>query len=257
MTSKDLPGQQGIPIYEEPCPVFSFLLDPRKRLSIPALFGILGDAAGRDATRRGWGYDELARRNQAWVLIRSRLKINRQPAWGERMIIRTWPKNMDGVIAYRDFQIMDDAGNILITGTSAWTLIDLFSRKPVRLIGREYETGDLANYHAIPDKPAKIEWPPKMTTAAELKVKYGLLDMNNHVNNSRYIEMVMNELPISMLMDRQLNEIEVNFISEVIIGDDIGICLDTAREAENVFSGFIKKMENDRQAFAARFTFAK
>ena len=241
--------------YEETYPVFSFLLDPLKRLSISAAFGILGDAAGRDAARRGWGYDELVRRNQAWVLIRARMLINSQPGWGEQMILRTWPKLMEGVVAYRDFQILDVRRNILMAGSTAWTLMDLSTRKPVRLVGKEYETGDLASLHAIDDKPRKINWPAEMEVVAGLTAKYGQLDMNNHVNNARYIEWIMNELPLQVLLQRQIREVEVNFIAEVKHSDEIQILMPEIQPDQNIFEGFVKYRDDNRQAFAARFTF--
>lgn len=246
-----------IPVYEEIYPVFSFLLDPLKRLSIPAAFGILGDAAGRDAGKRGWDYDELLRRNQAWVLIRAKMLINRQPAWGERIMLRTWPKLMEGVVAYRDFQVTDPDRNILMAGSSGWALMDLSSRRPVRLIGQEYNTGELAYYHAISDKPVKINWPDNLILLKEIRAEYGHLDMNNHVNNSRYIEWIINEIPIVLLLNGKLCAVEVNFISEVKHMDNLGILVPEKQAQPNVFEGFIKNREDGRSAFAARFTFDK
>jgi acyl-ACP thioesterase len=226
-----------------------------RRLSIPAAFGILGDAAGRDATRRGWGYEELLRRNQAWVLIRAKMLINKQPHWGEQITLRTWPKLMEGVVAYRDFQILDDQDAILMAGSTAWTLMDLSSRKPVRLIGKEYDTGDLANLHAIDEKPGKISWPVQLQTSKEIVADYGHLDMNNHVNNSRYIEWAINEIPVEILMSKQLREVEVNFISEVKHRDQLLIMVPDSMTGNKIFQTFIKNKEDRRQAFAAKFIF--
>jgi medium-chain acyl-[acyl-carrier-protein] hydrolase len=250
-----MPMSSLLPIYEEVYPVFSFLLDPLKRLSIPATFGILGDAAGRDAGRRGWGYDDLAIRNQAWVLIRAKMLINKQPVWGDKIVLRTWPKLMEGVVAYRDFQVLDADRNVLIAGTTAWTLMDLLTRKPIRLIGKEYETGDLAKYHAIDSKPQRINWSADLLLKKELAAEFGHLDMNNHVNNSRYIEWVINALPADILLTRQIREIDVNFISEVKLLDEIQIYVPSVPIHENIFEGFIKNKQDNRQAFAARFTF--
>jgi medium-chain acyl-[acyl-carrier-protein] hydrolase len=250
-----MPMSSLLPIYEEVCPVFSFLLDPLKRLSIPATFGILGDAAGRDAGRRGWGYDDLAIRNQAWVLIRAKMLIHKQPVWGDTIFLRTWPKLMEGVVAYRDFQILDGDRNVLIAGTTAWTLMDLLSRKPIRLIGKEYDTGDLANYHSINSKPLRISWPSNLQLKKELTAEFGHLDMNNHVNNSRYIEWVLNAFPADTLITRQISEVEVNFLSEVVLLDEVQIFVPEVQIAENIFEGFIKNKQDNRQAFAARFTF--
>ncbi|TSA37716.1 MAG: hypothetical protein D4R64_05080 [Porphyromonadaceae bacterium] len=255
MILEDKPMNAVLPIYEETYPVFSFLLDPFKRLSIPAAFGILGDAAGRDAARRGWGFEELVRRNQAWVLIRYKMLINRQPLWGENITLRTWPKLMEGVVAYRDFQILDSRRNIQMAGSTAWTLIDLASRRPVRLIGKEYETGDLASFHAISDKPAKIGWHENLTKVKELAAEFGHLDMNNHVNNSRYIEWIINEIPVDLLLNGKLREVEVNFISEVKHLDELLVLVPEYSQNRNIFHGFIKNKADNRQVFAARFTF--
>lgn len=252
----DQAPQDDIPVYEESYPVFSFLLDPMKRLSIPAAFGILGDAAGRDANRRGWGYEELTARNQAWVLIRARMQIARQPSWGERIILRTWPKMMEGIIAYRDFQILDEKRDVLLAGSTAWTVLDLDTRRPVRLTGLINPAHGLSEIHAIAEKPNRINWPGSLVVARELTAEYGHLDMNNHVNNSRYIEWVINTLPVDTLMARQLTEVEVNFISEVKHMDDLQVMVPQNPGNENVFEGFIKNKAEDRQAFAARFTFA-
>ncbi len=251
-----LPTPEEIPVYEESYPVFSFLLDPMKRLSIPAAFGILGDAAGRDANRRGWGYDELTARNQAWVLIRARMQITRQPSWGERIILRTWPKMMEGIIAYRDFQILDEQRNVVIAGSTAWTVLDLATRRLVRLTGLIDPDHGMSEIHAIKEKPERINWPDNLQIDKELTAEYGHLDMNNHVNNSRYIEWVINTLPAETLMNRQLTEVEVNFISEVKYMDDLLVLVPQIPAKENVFEGFIKNRADDRQAFAARFTFA-
>jgi len=255
MTSTGKIVQSELPIYEETYPVFSFLLDPLKRLSIPALFGILGDAAGRDASRRGWGYDQMAKRGQAWVLMRARMLIERQPVWGEQIILRTWPKLMEGVLAYRDFQVMDSSRNILVAGSSAWTMLDVTTRRPVRMTGDEYITGDLANIHAVPDKPVKIPWPGELKTVNSSIAKFSHLDMINHVNNSRYIEWVLNEIPLNMLLSKKLREVEVNFISEVVGEDEIRILVPENQPEMNIFQGYIKNAKDNRPAFASKFTF--
>ncbi len=254
--SNEQSTKADISVYEESYPVFSFLLDPMKRLSIPAAFGILGDAAGRDANRRGWGYDELTARNQAWVLIRARMQITRQPSWGERIVLRTWPKMMEGVVAYRDFQILDEERNVVMAGSTAWTVLDLTTRRLVRLTGLINPDHRLSEIHAIKENPERIIWFDNLQVAKKLTAEYGHLDMNNHVNNSRYIEWVINTLPAETLMNRQLTEVEVNFISEVKHMDDLLVLVPQIPAKENVFEGFIKNMADDRQAFAARFTFA-
>jgi medium-chain acyl-[acyl-carrier-protein] hydrolase len=250
------PGKSAIlPPYEVVYPVFSFLLDPMQRLSLPATFGIFGDAAGRDATRRGWGYHELRRRNLAWVLVRATLVIGSQPAWGQDIRIRTWPKMMEGVTAYRDFLILDHEDHELMRGTTAWTLLDLKSRRLVRLTGKEFETGDLANLHALEERPSKIAWDPRRVPVKRVTAEYGHLDMNNHVNNTRYIEWILNEIPAGVLRERQMRKVELNFMAEVRHLDALSLFVSETETDSGIFNGFIEIIDGNRQAFAARFTF--
>lgn len=248
--------QDTLEIYQEKFKVCSYMLDPGKRLSIPALFSVFGEAAHFDAGRRGWGYSEMISRNLAWVLIRVRIEVNRMPGWEEEVILKTWPKTMDGVMAYRDFELFDPSGQILAAGSTVWTLIDLVSRRPVRMSGPEYDTGKLAGISAISNKPGKIAWPADLVVVNRLQARYSQLDMNLHVNNARYLEWVINEVPMDMLLNQDIKTIEVNFLSEVKANDELEILTRNTLIHGNAFQGFIRRLPGDQPVFAACLQFS-
>ncbi|MFH0760557.1 MAG: acyl-ACP thioesterase domain-containing protein [Bacteroidota bacterium] len=248
--------QDSLEIYSGKFKVCSYMLDPGKRLSIPALFSVFGEAAHFDAGRRGWGYQEMIDRSQAWVLIRVRIEVNRMPGWEEEVILKTWPKTMEGVLAFRDFEMLDSSEQILAAGSTVWTLIDLESRRPVRMTGVEYDTGKLAEISAINNKPAKISWPEDLVTVNRLKARYSQLDMNLHVNNARYLEWVINEVPMNLLLNQEIKTIEVNFMSEVKANDELEILTRGTSVEEGEFQGFIRRLPSDQPVFAARLAFS-
>ena len=248
--------QDTLEIYTEKFKVCSYMLDPGKRLSIPALFSIFGEAAHFDAGRRGWGYQEMIDRNQAWVLIRVRIEVRRMPVWEEEIKLKTWPRTMEGVQAFRDFEMLDSSGHLLAAGSTVWTILDLESRRPVRMIGVEYDTGNLAEIRAIGNKPGKIAWPENLVAVNRLKARYSQLDMNLHVNNARYLEWVINEVPMDLLLSRDLKTIEVNFLSEVKANDELEILTRSILIQESEFQGFIRRLPGDQPVFAASLLFS-
>ncbi|MFO7616807.1 MAG: thioesterase [Bacteroidales bacterium] len=245
----------GLPILEYPVTIHSFQCDPARRLSIPALFGIFGEAAHHDATRRGWGYEALLNRNEAWVLIRMIVEISRMPTWEERVVLRTWPKTMEGVVAYRDFQLVDRQGQALAAGSSAWSLVDLEKRRPLRMSSINPAPGVMTYPDAVGLKTNKIAWPSGLLTRETITAKYSHIDMNMHVNNARYIEWVVNEIPMEVLLERRISQISLNFLSEVKPGVAVEVRTPEKEADDCLYSGFVTFKETGQPAFASTFRF--
>jgi acyl-ACP thioesterase len=246
--------QENIPILEENWTIWSFLVDPGKKLSIPSLFGLMVEIAHHDAGRRGWGYSEMIRRNQAWVFLRALIKVTRLPKWGEKITIRTWPKTMEGISATRDIQFIDDQGDVVVAATTVWSIIDLDTRKPVRLNGVEYNSGKLAQIHAVEEKPRKIQMTDNLQVSNRFAVTFNHSDMNLHVNNARYIDWILNEMPENILENMSCQSIEVNFSSELMVGNQAEVLVPGSTETQE-FTGFIRNAETGQNAFAMKFTF--
>ncbi|OFY54613.1 MAG: hypothetical protein A2X22_03280 [Bacteroidetes bacterium GWF2_49_14] len=255
LDSTDTIRQDEIPILEEEFPVYSFLVDARKKLSIPSLFGLMVEIAHHDAERRGWGYSGMIAQNQAWVFLRSLIRVGRMPEWGETIRIRTWPKTMEGITAYRDIQFRDAGGEVIISATTLWSIIDLEKRKPVRLTPGEYTAGKHANMHAVEEKPVKIHGGEALHAVNSFRAAYNHTDMNLHVNNARYIDWVLNEMPVKLLKERDIREIQVNFNAELLVDDKVEILLDDRINENGAYVGVIRNGQTGQQAFAISFKF--
>lgn len=248
-------SHEEIPILEEDFPVYSFLVDAQKKLSIPSLFGLMVEIAHHDAERRGWGYSGMIAQNQAWVFLRALIRVERMPEWGESIRIRTWPKTMEGITAYRDIQIRDAGGEVIISATTLWSIIDLEKRKPVRLTPGEYRVGNNAPMHAVEEKPVKIHGSDALHPVNSFRAAYNHTDMNLHVNNARYIDWVMNEMPGGLIRERCIREIQVNFNAELVLNDKVEILLEDRIAESGTYVGIIRNGETGQQAFAMSLKF--
>jgi len=241
-------------VWDEKFRIASYHTDPFGNLKLTSLFELFQDAAGQDAARKGFGYNELIENNRYWVLLRVKLKIYSIPHWDEGARILTWPKDSNGITAFREFKIKNADDEDIILGTSTWTQLDTQSRRPVRI-----ELSD--NYHPVEnmnvglDKASKIKIPQDLNWAEHLVVKYSQIDVNHHVNNTRYLEWVLNELPFDLFKTHQFSDMEVNFLSEGKLGDVVRV--GSAKVSENEWFACVQRVGDERVLYSAKFSFDK
>ena len=58
--------------------------------------------------------------------------VNRMPRWGERINIETWGKRKVKLYALRDFRVVLDTGEKLVSATSSWMVLNKTTGRPQR-----------------------------------------------------------------------------------------------------------------------------
>ena len=208
-------------IWTQSYDVNTILVTPQKKLGLYGLLNLLQDTAWIHATHLGHGYEDMIHEGTAWVLTRQKLCMNQWPAWRETVELRTWVRPIEGLLAVRDFEILLQ-GEVIGKCTTQWLILDLNTRKPA-------EKGlNLAEDEFRKDAPAfisasKIILQKELKELARFNVRNSDLDLNGHVNNTRYAQWILDSLPEQNLRDFILQEYEVNFIAETKSGDVIDI----------------------------------
>lgn len=239
-------------IWESRFEIASYHMDPFGFLKLSSLFELLQDAASRDAARKGFGYHELMKNKRYWVLLRALIRVNRLPRWEEQVSFQTWPKESTGAVAFRDFVLEDGTGGSLLQATSTWSQLHAESRRPVRIeVGSDYHP--VTTRHAITERAGKVSLPASMHWSDPLVVQYSHIDVNKHINNARYLEWVLNELPFEWLEKNSVSEVEVNFLSEGMLGDPLRIGWKIAG-ADTVF-GCVAREPDQKPLYAVRLSF--
>ncbi|MBR3828233.1 MAG: hypothetical protein IKJ40_02890, partial [Bacteroidales bacterium] len=99
-------------IYTEDFTLSTLICDEDDRLTLWGLARLFQDVAGDHSDSLGVGFNGLKPQNKAWVLTNVYYSALRLPAAGERLTLKTWPKPDNGLIAPRDYQLIDSEGNI-------------------------------------------------------------------------------------------------------------------------------------------------
>jgi acyl-ACP thioesterase len=171
-------------VYREPFRVRAGEVGPGGVMRLPALLDLFQEVAGASATSFGWGSDALLAQGKTWVLSRHHLRLHALPAWREDVVLETWPSGVHRVFALREFRATGANGRLLAEATSAWLLVAVPSKRPLRQPPEIEAIAAGTPPRVIPDTFEPLS-PPAEGTAAGPATRIGRfdLDLNTHANN--------------------------------------------------------------------------
>ena len=121
-------------VYCEAFRVHFYEAEPDGRVTVPALCRYMQEAADGDCRRAGVSLAQLRKAGRTWLLTRFRLELTALAWSGEDVVVQTWGSDRScGIRAYRDFRLLNSAGQPFGEAGSLWVMLDLKTRRPVRL----------------------------------------------------------------------------------------------------------------------------
>ena len=170
--------------------------------TLAALGNWLQEAAGLSADSLGFGESEMLSCNVTWILTRLVLRIDRLPRAGEQVRVHTWPSTVDK-LAHRGYEVFDAEDRLIVSGGSAWTAMELASRT---LTAVPESISKLFPESPRPCDPFVGRVIPRLkgdsATSCLLRVRRDDLDINGHVNNTRYLSWLMENLPPTPMLSK-------------------------------------------------------
>jgi acyl-ACP thioesterase len=199
-----------------------FDFDPALRPTALAWWRILQDAAAAHATVLSAATEELRKGGYTWMLSKMAVEIHATPHIGDSLAIETWPSTkLKGARAFRDFRATNDQGELVATGASLWVMVDLASRRPVRVpdaivalrTDPGYPVPELTNHIDSPENPEPQHF----------RACWSDCDQNEHVNNAAIVRWAVDALPKSFLETHVLARIEAHYLAEIQLGDAVQV----------------------------------
>lgn len=215
--------ENKLPFLTENIRIPSYLADYKSQLRPDSLFMLLQEMSNRHASLLGVGWHDLQKRGFFWVITKMSLKIKRMPRWTETVVLRSWVRPSDTATSPRDFEFEDSDGNIIVSGSSVWAILDTTSNRPQRMSDFD-SCFSPQQRQADCEKPRKIRSIPLPETPPFTKeVELSDIDMNMHVNNTHYIQWAFNSMPETYYREHSLEEISVNFLSQARLGESYSV----------------------------------
>lgn len=210
-------------------------VDFSKKLKLSTLFSYFQDIASLASENLGYGIETLDEKfGVAWVVTRIRVGITRMPIWDEEITIETWPLEPGKIEFDRDYLVRDANGDVIIRAVSKWIIMDIKERKIKRseVIGIHYP--EKITERAIEGILEKIKHSGTLEEVYNKVIGYSDIDFNGHLNNSKYVDYIMDCFPVEEHKKYTIETIDINFNHEALPGDSITLYKDTSRLGEDL-----------------------
>lgn len=229
--------------------------DSRWRLKPASFMDLAQEAANTHAAILGFGYDDLISSRTAWILSRVNIHFLRTPLWRDKVTLSTWHKGLERLFFLRDFILTDKEGNECIKATSSWLVLNLDTRRLVR-DPHLMDEGTTCSDNALEVPAGKVQMPKDIEASFVMDhiVSYSDVDLLGHTNNAMYMHWAMDAMDYSLVSDRQVRELTVNFNHETKAGETVRIYRAEV-EREDGLHIFVEGKVENVSSFCVEFIF--
>ena len=187
------------------------------------ILSYLEDIGGIHSNKAGYGIFEIPETHLSWILLGWRLQVIRRPKYAEKVKIKTWSKGVVKFYTYRDFEVYDEQGNLIIKASSKWVLLDIEKGKIVRidseLMGK-YEPETNKAVFGI-EEFDKVKEPQQYQYETQYTVRRNDIDVNEHMHNLNYIELANEALPEDVYRGAMFNDVRISYKKEIKLGETV------------------------------------
>lgn len=242
--------------YTEERVVSCYEADSNHNFRPTAMLDLMQEAAGRNASVLGFGYDEMISENTAWVLSRTRVCFHKCPKWRDSVVLKTWHKGANRIFYLRDFLLESPEGELLISATTSWLIIDLATRRMVRntTLAENFDNSEMGD--AIEEQAGKVMLPkglePELVHTH--KVVWSDIDTNGHVNNVKYAVWALDAVDYDILKEKSLKEMLINYDTEVMRDQTVELYRVVSQEEESTVVYIVGKVEG-KSCFSIKMNF--
>lgn len=187
-----------------------------------AVLGLLQEAATEAAGELNLSGPQVREKyNAFWMLARIRYELKRPLLWDEPVTVKTWHRGGKAAVMYREFDLTVN-GERVGQALSAWVLAGLDGHKLLHLSGvGEIENtggGTLCRTDAL----RKLRLPQGLEVVEERKLHYSDTDINGHVNNTRYADLLCDALGLETLgAGKFVSALQLCYLTECMAGETL------------------------------------
>ncbi len=217
-------------IFTESRQVRSMDVDCGRRMHFSRLFALMEESTIAHTELLGAGRKKTLDRGYLWVIGFLRAKIRRLPVYDETITMTTWPGPMMHALFPRYHRILDERGELLVEASAVWVLMDSTSRTMAFPEKAGVSVPGVVTGSECPFPGSVL--PPEGGVVTSFTPPYSSLDLNGHMNNTRYLDLARDLMPGS-LQDSCPAEIQAEFSGEIRRGDTVSL---RHSVKDNVFS---------------------
>ena len=201
-------------------------------VSLTGILRYMQDSANCQMEEDGPSYDELFSKGLAFVISRLKLSIYHPIYAHDEIEVSTWACESSGAAFNRCYSIKKN-GEIVAEAYSVWALLDTNAHRLVRVCDFDGHYGEDVPVELDMQKRFRLPAGINLTLVGERTVEYQDVDMNRHVNNTRYGDILFGYLPNPD--GNRVIKFEINYISEAPLGETVKVYMATGEDGNYYF----------------------
>ena len=235
-------------MYEEKIFVNSNDVDDHYDVKISTIFKYLQQAATNHAEILNLGKKDTVDKGMFWVITRMRVVIYKSPKMLDTLTVKTHPGQTMLFVFPRFYQIYNQNNELCVSASASWALLNINTHKVIT----KFETDNFKLQGEVDENdlplPGKITF-DSLNFIENRKVRYSDIDLNGHLNNTKYIEYIIDTHDINFYKNKRVKEILINYEKE--IKDEDEVYLYTNNEEEEIIVGDV----NGGHSFIAKLIY--
>ncbi|XP_073052298.1 palmitoyl-acyl carrier protein thioesterase, chloroplastic-like [Primulina eburnea] len=218
--------QNGL-IFRQNFSIRSYEIGADRTVSVETLMNHLQETALNHVKTAGLLNDgfgstpEMSKRNLIWVVAKMQVLVDRYPTWGDVIQVDTWVAASGKNGMRRDWLIRDrNTGDVLTRASSQWVMMNKETRRLAKIPDEVRD--EIGGYFV--DSPPVVDQEtrklPKLDDTTADYIHTGLtprwtdLDVNQHVNNVKYVGWILESAPLPVVETHELAGITLEYRRE-------------------------------------------
>ncbi len=232
--------------------------DAARRLPPSTIVANIIDLAVAHADSLGVGFAALEPHGIMWVMGRISIEVTKWPRMFDSYELTTWVEGINRLFSERDFELRVNGATAGYART-IWSALDMTTRRSASLAPVMQALSDAA----MPSRPCPIDKGQRPVVPANPRsvrqFTFGLsdLDFNRHVTTTRYVDLIMDTVPLDLYDRSALSRLDIAFHREARYADSVEILSTIIPGDTTVIEAAITEPGNPSAAYcAARLAFA-
>ena len=239
--------------YRLPFTVADFECDINNKMKLSYFLRHLQEVSTTQLDSLGLGYRRLYEEGTVFLMSKLGIKINRMPTAGESVIFRTSPQGIKGAQFRRESYLEAQDGEVLGMAQSIWVIVNPKTWRIVRPSAFTHKLAYVPDDEKMPEDlgvdRVRAEGQPLQT--AIRRVSYSDLDLNRHLNNTIYADIITDFMPFELMDSRNIERVFIHYQNQAIWGDEV---LVTTQKGEDNWY-YVTGMLKDEKCFEAKVLF--
>lgn len=166
-----------------------------------------------------------------WIIYEWDVDIKRYPKANENIKVTTYTTGFYKFYAFRNFEIKDENGNLLLEAKSKWLVLDKdFNITRIN--------NDIKNLYTVEEnfpilkknfKMEKVEY----EFSKSFSVRRSDIDSNLHVSNTKYISWLIESISETLYNNYNINKLEITYKNQTLYGETVEIYMSEAKKIDD------------------------